>query len=74
MGRTNVPIDDDLHARLSELKGEDTWNEFLAEAADAVEADDVQKEATQAAHIPPDQAEEIARMAAEKVENRMTRR
>jgi len=74
MGRTNVPIDDDLHARLVELKDEDTWNEFLTKAADALEDNDVEEEATQTAHISADQAEEIARMAAERVENRMTRR
>lgn len=74
MGRTNVPIDDDLHARLSELKGEDTWNELLARAADALEADDVDDGATQTAHIPAEQVEEIARQTASEVENRMTRR
>jgi len=74
MGRTNVPIDDDLHARLSKLKGDRTWNELLSDAADALEGDDVDDDtATQAAPIPTDQAEEIARMAAENVENRMTR-
>jgi hypothetical protein len=80
--RKNIPVDEDIFERLAAQKGEDdTWNDVMARAADALEADGsgatgAEDGCTQTARIPTEQAEEIARMAGhhagDEVENRLT--
>lgn len=81
--RKNIPVDERLFKRLAALKGEDdTWDDVIARAADALEADengetDSDEACIQSARIPTEQVEEIARLAgdqaARELENRLTR-
>jgi len=82
--RKNIPVDEPLYERLVAQKADDdTWNDVMERAAEALEADesegtDAAEACIQTARIPTEQAEEIARMAGrhagDEVENRLTGR
>lgn len=66
-GRKTITVDEALHERLSEAKPADqSWTEFLDDLADGT--------VNEVNTVAVSNVDEIARAAADEVENRMTRR
>jgi len=74
MSRTTLTVTDDAHDRLAAHKGDgESWSDVFERAAEALEGQDSDLN-TDPNTVAVDNVDEIARAAADAVENRMARR